>query len=90
MAKVKRHSFFTDYRKKHNVGKGWKVCVPAREFDQFTRPGVTLTGAQRCHSRRLLKKSSTGRWNYADGKPYKQKKGLNRHNRGPFVHIGAV
>ena len=50
MAKVKRHSFFTDYRKKHNVPKGYKVCESAREFDRFKRPGVTLTGAQRCHS----------------------------------------
>ena len=86
MAKVKRHKFFTDYRKKHNVPKGYKVCESAREFDIFKRPGVTLTGAQRCHSRRLLKKSSTGRWVQANGKPYKQKKG----HRGPFVHIGTV
>jgi len=82
-----RKNYWGNYRCKHKVAKGNKVCIPAYEFDEFRCPGAHLPGNRWCHSRKGLRKDQEGHWVYIDrGKHFKQKKG----KKGPYVHYSTL
>ena len=82
-----KKNYWGNYRQKHKVAKGNKLCIPAYEFDQFKNPGARLPGNRRCHSRKGLYKDRQGHWRNMDGdRLFTQKKG----KKGPYVHYSTL